>query len=172
MAKPKAVPAANPKKQLDLFLAKYNPPIASLARQALTKLRKRLIGSLEMVYDNYNALVIGFVPNERPSDAIFSIALYPDHVSLCFLQGAGIPDPHGRLLGSGNVARHVRLESAATLDDPEIVSLMNAALHRAKVPLDPKQTRRLIIKSISAKQRPRRPSKDLAQFVRGKSRSA
>ena len=160
MAKPKAVPAANPKKQLDLFFAKYNPPIASLAQQALTKLRKRLIGSLEMVYDNYNALVIGFVPNERPSDAIFSIALYPDHVSLCFLQGAGIPDPHGRLLGSGNVARHVRLESAATLDDPEIVSLMNAGLHRAKVPLDAKRPRRLIIKSISAKQRPRRPSKD------------
>ena len=161
MAKPKAVPAANPKKQLDLFLARYNPKIVSLARQALTKLRKRLIGSLEMVYDNYYALVIGFVPNERPSDAIFSIALYPDHVSLCFLQGAGIPDPHGRLLGSGNVARHVRLESAATLDDPEIVSLMNAALHRAKVPLNPKQPRRLIIKSVSAKQRPRRPSKDL-----------
>lgn len=161
MAKPKAVPSANPEKQLNLFLARYNSKIASLARQSLAKLRKRLIGSLEMVYDNYYALVIGFVPNERPSDAIFSIALYPDHVSLCFLQGAGIPDPHGRLLGSGNVARHVRLESGATLDDPEIVSLMNAALHRAKVPLDPKRPRRLIIKSVSAKQRPRRLSEDV-----------
>jgi hypothetical protein len=148
--------AQSPSKQLDSFLAKYNPEIASLARRALTILRKRLPGSLEMVYDNYYALVIGFVPNERPSDAIFSIALYPDHVSLCFLQGAGLPDPHGRLLGSGNVARHVRLVSSATLDEPEIVSLMNAALNRAKVPLDPKQPRRLIIKSISTKQRPRR----------------
>jgi hypothetical protein len=155
----KSVKAADPKKQLDSFLAKYNPEIASLARRALVIMRKRLTGSLEMVYDNYNALVIGFVPNERPSDAIFSIALYPEHVSLCFLQGAGIPDPHHRLLGGGNVARHVRLESAATLDDPEIVSLMNTALHRAKVPIDPKQPRRLIIKSISAKQRPRRPPK-------------
>lgn len=148
--------AQSPSKQLASFLAKYNPEIASLARRALTILRKRLPGSLEMVYDNYYALVIGFVPNERPSDAIFSIALYPDHVSLCFLQGAGLPDPHGRLLGSGNVARHVRLVSSATLDEPEIVSLMNAALNRAKVPLDPKQPRRLIIKSISTKQRPRR----------------
>jgi hypothetical protein len=153
--------AANPKKQLDSFLAKYNPEIASLARRALVKMRQRLPGSLEMVYDNYYALVIGFVPNERPSDAIFSIALYPDHVSLCFLQGAGVPDPNHRLQGSGSVARHVRLESFATLDDHEIVSLMNSALHRAKVPLDPKQPRRLIIKSVSAKQRPRRPSKDL-----------
>src|SRR5579863_388331 len=158
---PKLIKAQNPSKQLASFLAKYDPAIASLARRALTIMRKRLVGSIEMVYDNYYALVIGFVPNERPSDAIFSIALYPDHVSLCFLQGAGIPDPHGRLLGSGNVARHVRLEGATTLDDPEIISLMNAALHRAKVPLNPKQPRRLIIKSVSAKQRPRRPSKDL-----------
>jgi hypothetical protein len=156
MANP--IRAANPKKQLDSFLAKYSPGIASLARGALTTMRKRLPGSLEMVYDNYYALVIGFVPNERPSDAIFSIALYPDHVTLCFLQGAGIPDPRHRLLGSGNVVRHIRLESAATLDDPEIVALMNAALHRAKVPLDPGQRRRLIIKAISAKQRPRRPA--------------
>ena len=158
MAKP--LSETNPKKQLDSFLAKYNPEISSLARNALAKMRKRLQGSLEMVYDNYNALVIGFVPNERPSDAIFSIVLYPRYVTLCFLQGAGIPDPRHLLRGNGNVVRHVRLEGAATLDDPEMVSLMNTALHRAKVPLDPKQPRRLIIKSISAKQRPRRPPKE------------
>jgi hypothetical protein len=158
MAKP--VSKANPKKQLDSFLAKYNPKIASLARRALTKMRQRFPGSIEMVYDNYYALVIGFVPNERPSDAIFSIALYPDHVTLCFLQGASIPDPRHRLMGGGNLVRHIRLESSVTLDDPEIIALMNTALHRAKVPLDPKQPRRLIIKSISAKQRPRRPPKN------------
>jgi hypothetical protein len=158
MAKPATT--ANPKEQLDSFLAKYNPEIASLARRALAKMRKRLTGSIEMVYDNYNALVIGFVPNKRSSDAIFSIVLYPSYVVLFFLQGAGLPDPHHRLQGTANVVRSIRLESAATLDDPEIVSLINTALHRAKVPLDPKQPRHLIIKSISAKQRPRRPSKD------------
>jgi hypothetical protein len=159
MAKP--VPAGNPKKQLDSFLAKYNPEIVSLARRALSKMRKRLPGSLEMVYDNYNALVIGFAPNERSADAIFSIVLYPGHINLCFLQGAGIPDPQHRLQGSGHVARHLRLLSSTSLDDPEIVSLMNAALHRARVPLDPKLPRRLIIKSISSQQRPRRASKNL-----------
>jgi hypothetical protein len=49
MAKP--LPAEDPKKQLDSFLAKYNPKIASLAHRALSKTRKRLPGSLEMVYD-------------------------------------------------------------------------------------------------------------------------
>ncbi len=158
MAKPATT--ANPRKQLDSFLAKYNPEVALLARRALATMRRRLTGSIEMLYDNYNALVIGFAPNERPSDAIFSIALYPSYVVLFFLQGASLPDPHRRLQGSAKVVRSVRLESAATLDDPEIVSLMNTALHRAKVPLDRKQRCRLIIKSISAKQRPRRPPQD------------
>jgi hypothetical protein len=45
----KSVPAANPKKQLGSYLAKYNPGVASLARRALRKMRKRLPGSLEMV---------------------------------------------------------------------------------------------------------------------------
>jgi hypothetical protein len=123
----------------------------------LAKLRKRLPGAVEMVYDNYNGLVIGFGPNERPSLAIFSIVLFPRWVTLCFLQGAGIPDPQRRLQGEGRVVRHIRLEDFSVLDDPYVQGLMNLALHRAKVPLDPKNRRQLVIKSISAKQRPRKP---------------
>jgi hypothetical protein len=143
--------------QLARFLAKYSPEIAAQGRRALAKMRKRLPGSTEMVYDNYNGLVIGFGPTEKPSLAIFSILLMPDHVTLCFLQGASIPDPNRRLKGGGNLVRHVRLVPPSVLDDPEILDLMNTALYRAKVPIDPKARRQLIIKSISAKQRPRRP---------------
>jgi hypothetical protein len=159
MAKPapKPVPEGNPEKQLDSFLSKFTPAISSLARRARAKMRKLVPGALEMVYDNYNALVIGFVPNERPSDAIFSIVSYPNYVRLFFLQGAGLPDPNHRLEGSGSVVRSVKLESAETIDDPQIISLVHTALNRAKVPLNPKQRRQLIIKSICAKQLPRRP---------------
>ena len=34
--------------------------------------------------------------------AIFSILLMPNHVTLCFLQGASIPDPNRRLKRGGN----------------------------------------------------------------------
>jgi hypothetical protein len=149
----------NPSQQLARFLAKYSPAIAAQGRRALAKLRKRLPGSTEMVYDNYNGLVIGFGPTDKPSLAIFSILLLADHVTLCFLQGAGIPDPNRRLRGGGNLVRHVRLVPLSVLDDPEILDLMNKALYRAKVPIDPKARRQLIIKSISAKQRPRRPTR-------------
>jgi hypothetical protein len=156
MAKPK--PAENPKRQLDSFFAKYDPPIAAFGRGVLVKLRKRLPGAVEMVYDNYNGLVIGFGPSEKASLAIFSIVLFPRWVTLCFLQGAGLPDPQRRLQGEGKVVRHMRLESFSVLDEPYVQNLMKLALRRAKVPLDPKNRWQLIIKSISAKQRPRKPA--------------
>jgi hypothetical protein len=145
------------RQQLERMIAKFEPPIAALAKKALRKMRKLTPGAVEMVYDNFNALAIGFVPEERPSEAVFSIVLYANCVNLFFLQGKGLPDPAKRLRGSGNRVRSIRLESAATLDEPEILGLINTALYRAKVPFNPKQKRRLEIRAISKKQRPRRP---------------
>ncbi len=154
----KSRPATNPQQQVDSFLAKYTPQMEKLARAALVRMWKRLPNAIEFVYDNYNALVFGFGPTERPSDAIFSIALLPDHATLCFLQGAKLPDPHKRLQGRGNVARHVRFDDVKALDDPQVVALIDEALQHAKVRMDPKQERKLVIRSVSAKQRPRRAS--------------
>ena len=147
-----------PGQQLDSFIAKFTPEVGAVAQDALKKMRKRFPGAIQLVYDNYNALAIGFGPSERASEAIFSIALYPRWVSLFFLRGAGLPDPQKRLKGSGNVVRYVVLESAATLDAPAVQYLMNVALHRARKPIEKKSRGQLIIKSISAKQRPRRPT--------------
>ena len=82
---------AEAKRRLDSFLAKYSPEIEAFARRALAKMRKLVPGAIEMVYDNFNWLVIGFGPSERPLDAIFSLVLPPSAVTLCFLQGAGCP---------------------------------------------------------------------------------
>jgi len=147
---------ATPEKQLAAFIAKFEPDVARLIRAARRKMRARLPRAVELVYDNYNFFVIGYGPSERPSEAIFSLAAQAKGVALCFLQGAGLPDPKGVLRGSGNVVRNVRLESAATLDRPEVRALMRAALERAKKPMDPAGARRLVIRSVSAKQRPRR----------------
>jgi hypothetical protein len=150
--------ADSPECQLDAFLDKYTPAIATLARACLAKMRTRLPGAVQLVYDNYNALVIGFGPSERASEAIFSIALYPRWVTLFFLQGARLPDPKHLLKGSGKVVRRIVLASAADLDQPAIQDLMATALQRAEQGIDPSAPGRLVIRSISAKQRPRRPS--------------
>jgi len=145
-------------RQLASFLSRYTPEVGSLAREVRARMRAKYPTALELVYDNYNALAIGYGPTERASEAVFSIALYPCWVSQFFLQGAGLPDPDRILKGSGKVAKHVVLPSADALDHPSIRSLMEEAAARAKVPFPKEGAHRLIIKSISEKQRPRRPA--------------
>jgi hypothetical protein len=148
--------------QLDGFIAKFNREVAAVAKKALAKMRKRLPGAMQCVYDNYNALAIGFGPSERASEAIFSIVLYPRWVSLFFLQARGLWDPQGLLRGNGKVCRHIVLKSAEDLDDPAIQDLMRQALLNAKEPIDPAAKGRLVIRSVSAKQRPRRAASKAA----------
>jgi hypothetical protein len=155
------LPQADAQSQLDSFLAKYDPEVETVARRALAKMRKFVPGAVEMIYDNYNWLVIGFSPTEQPSDAIFSLVLPPGRVTLCFLQGAGLPDPAKRLRGIGNVVRNIRLYNAGeadakVLDDPEVRALINVALNRAKVAIPADARRKLIIRAVAARQRPRR----------------
>jgi hypothetical protein len=146
----------SPAKQLAGFLDKYDPAIAAKARATLALLRKRLPTATELVYDNYNALAIGFGPSDRASEAILSVAVYPRWVSLFFLQGASLPDPERRLRGRGTRARHIVLNDAKELHLPAVEALISAALATAKKPLDPSARRESIIKSVAAKQRPRR----------------
>jgi hypothetical protein len=150
-------------RELAGFLAKFDPPIAAIAKAVLASLRKRLPNFLELVYDNYNALAIGFGPTERASDAVFSIALFPRWVSFFFLQAKGLPDPHGLLKGNGNRSRHIVLAGPADLDDPRIVELMRDALDLVSAVNRPQLPYRMIIKSVSAKQRPRRPVESSAK---------
>jgi hypothetical protein len=147
-----------PEEQLSSFIAKFLPEIGAQAEAILGIMRRRYPTALELVYDNYNALAIGFSPTEKTSQAIFSIALYPRWVSLFFLQARGLHDPAKLLRGGGNVVRYVVLTSPRMLNDPAIEALMQEAVERAKVPFNPAGAHRLIIKSISPRQRPRRPA--------------
>jgi len=148
---------ASAERDLQGLIDKYTPEIATLARACLKKMRTKLPGAVQLIYDNYNALAIGFGPSDRASDAIFSIVLYPRWVTLFFLQGAGLPDPNKILKGSGKVVRHIVLAAAEDLDKPAIQALMTVALNRARAPIDPAAPGNIEIRSISAKQRPRRP---------------
>jgi hypothetical protein len=154
----KGRPLESPAKQLAGFIAKFDPAIVKLVRSARAALRKRLPTAIELVYDNYNALAIGFASTERASDAIVSLAVYASVVNLYFMYGAKLLDPRNLLKGSGNQGRFIRLEDAATIDRPAVASLLRAAIRHAKSPLPATGRGYTVIKSISARQRPRRPA--------------
>jgi hypothetical protein len=148
--------ARNGEKQLNAFIAKFSAKNQQLIRAVRAGLRKRFPAANELVYDNYNFFVIGYSPTERPSDAIVSIAAGANGVGLCFIHGASLPDPAKVLLGSGKQTRFVRLPSADVLARREVKALLAAAVAHAKVGFGDSGRGRLIIRSISAKQRPRR----------------
>lgn len=147
---------ATGEQQLAGFIEKFDSKNAALIRSVRKVLRKRLPTANELVYDNYNFFVIGYCSSERPSDCIVSIAAGANGVGLSFYYGAALPDPHKLLLGSGSQNRYIRIESAATLSRKEVEELIAAAIAQAKTPLAANGKAKLIIRSISKKQRPRR----------------
>jgi len=155
-AKTPSQAAATAEEQLEGFVNKFDSKNAALIRSARKALRKRLPFANELVYDNYNFFVIGYSSTERPSDCIVSIAAAANGVGLAFYYGATLPDPHKLLLGSGSQNRFIRIESAATLARPQVEELIAAAIAQAERPLPANGRGKLIIRSISKKQRPRR----------------
>jgi hypothetical protein len=128
--------------------------------------RRRLPTANELVWDNYNFFVIGYSPTERPTDAILSIAARANGVGLCFIHGASLPDPKGLLLGSGRQTRFIRVDSASQLLHPDVEKLIRAAISRASKPLLSSGRGTLVIRSISAKQRPRQRAEKPASASR------
>jgi hypothetical protein len=147
----------SPEQQLDTFIDRYAPNVAATARGALEKLRAQILGATEFVYDNYNALVIGFGPSERPSEAVISIALYPRWVNLYFIDGAMLPDPDKRLKGAGTRVRRIQVNDPTLLDEPAVRTLIKEAMRAADIPFKRTNGRRLVIRAIAPKQRARRP---------------
>jgi hypothetical protein len=151
---------ATGEQQLAAFIKKFDSKNAVLIRSVRKVLRKRLPTANELVYDNYNFFVIGYCSTERPSDCILSIAAGANGVGLSFYHGATLPDPHKLLLGSGSQNRFIRIESPATPTRPEVEELIAAAIAQAKVPLRENGRGKLVIRSISKKQKPRRKASD------------
>src|SRR5262245_2745112 len=144
--------------QLRSFIEKFNAKDQRLIRAVRTAMRKRLPTANELVYDNYNFFVIGYSPTEKPTDSVFSIAARANGVGLCFIHGATLSDPKRLLLGSGRQTRFIRVESAAQLSHPDIESLIAEAVSQAKLTFPSRGRGKLVIRSVSAKQRPRQRS--------------
>jgi hypothetical protein len=143
-------------RQLKGFIAKFDPAHQTLIRAVRQRLRRRFPTAYELAYDNYNFFVIGYGPTERPSDCIVSLVAGANGVGMCFIHGASLTDPTKILRGSGNQTRSIHLDSPEVLARPEVEALIAAAIARAKTPFRAETRGKLIIRSVSAKQRPRR----------------
>jgi hypothetical protein len=142
--------------QIEGFIDKFSDAVAAEIRAVRAEMQRRLPGAFELVYDNYNALAIGYGASAKLEDVVFSIACFPRWVRLFFFHGADLDDPEGLLEGAGAQVRSLKLTNLTVLDDPRVQSLMAQALARAR-PIDATQPSRSLVKSVSPNQRRRRP---------------
>jgi hypothetical protein len=142
---------------IDAFLARYTPEIATAAQACRGKLRALFPRGYELVYDNYNALVFAFASTDRSSGAILSVAAYPRWVTLFFADGVSLADPKGLLQGDGVRVRGIRLQTPDDLDGADVLQFIAQAMAPHRQALTAAQPLQTIVKSVSAKQRPRRP---------------
>jgi len=149
----------SPTKQIAGFIGKFEPKMQKKIREMRVALRKQFPTAFELVYDNYNFLVFGFCSAPRASDCVVSLAADANKASICFTYGKKLADPEKLLHGGGNQVRFLKLEGPETLKKPGVEKLLKEAEALGKVPMPLTGKGETIVKSISAKQRPRR--KDL-----------
>ena|SRR5687768_3002541 len=116
------------------FLAPLGPSISALALAARRAVLAAAPDAAELAYDAYNAVALAFTFTGRQREAFAHIAAYSGHVNLGFNQGATLPDPHGRLRGTGKFIRHVRLNTDGDLADAAVRALIEAAVTSAARP--------------------------------------
>jgi hypothetical protein len=87
------------------------------------------------------------------------VAGYPKWVTLFFLHGADLRDTHGLLEGQGKQVRSIRLTEPKDINRPEVEALIAQAILPYESAFLAAPSLSTIVKSVSAKQRPRRPRK-------------
>lgn len=143
--------------RLSAFIAKFSPDVAALFRKARSEVRTLFPRGFELVYDNYNALGCGYSFSAKSSGVVVSVVAYPRWVTLFFFHGAKLPDPDGILQGAGARIRSVRLDPPALLKSRAVRTLLKQAISRYAAELQGAPRLSTHIKSVVAKQLPRRP---------------
>ena len=143
--------------QVSAFIAKFAPDVASQFRKARSEVRALFPRGYELVYDNYNAFGCGYSTTAKSSSVVVSVVAYPKWVTLFFLYGVKLSDPDGILQGSGSRIRSVRLDPPALLKSKAVRTLLRQAIVQFKAEFQAAPRLSTHIKSVVAKQLPRRP---------------
>jgi Domain of unknown function (DU1801) len=144
------------------LLADYSPEIARLMAQTRRKLRTRIPRGFELLYDSYNGVGIGYGATNSYSSPVVSLLAYPRWVTLFFLYGATLDDPHDLLQGTGRRVRSIRVTDANVLDDPRVGALLEQAMRRDEAAFAAAPKLRTYVQPIARVRKPRAPRRTSA----------
>ncbi|MBI1780715.1 MAG: DUF1801 domain-containing protein [Sphingobacteriales bacterium] len=150
--------AREPLKDLLKFLKPFDKEVQEIA----LKLREFVLDIFpdtnELIYDNYNALAIGYSLSDKQKEMFCHIAVYSKYVNIGFDRGVDLDDPKQILKGTGNRIRHITVTDFETFQKSYVNKLLKQAHKLTLATLDKKIQiiiGQSIVKSISAnKKRP------------------
>ena len=146
-------------KDLQRFIKGFPSEVQRLLYDLRAFIWERYPDANELIYDNYNALAIGWSPTDRVGHIFCNIALgrSTTRIHFGFYWGSKLDDPKGILLGEGNQYRYVIVENEKSYNNTYIRKLMKKAYaYSRSLVKDQKQIieGQTITKSISTKKRP------------------
>ena len=118
------------KKAVSDLLASFTPAVRGLALATRTLVLEIMPDALEQADPADN--LIGYGYGQRMAEAVCVIMPLEAGLNLGIYDGASLPDPAGLLAGTGKRHRHVKIESPADLESPELRALLEAAKERKK----------------------------------------
>jgi hypothetical protein len=112
----------------------------------------------ELIYDNYNAVALGWSPTDKAGDVFCSIAVYSAHVNFGFNRGSEIPDKQKLLSGDASFYRYIKVVDKDDFPEEYIKQLLEMAYENSVSRLKPVKKvikGETIVKSVSpVKRRP------------------
>jgi Domain of unknown function (DU1801) len=118
----------SPSTDVDDVLANFTPEVRNLALDARTFVLETIPNITEMV--DVKARIIGYGYSPRYADQVCMLLPTKVGVNLGIAYATQLPDPKKLLEGTGNLDRHVKLESKSDLETPGLKALLKAALVR------------------------------------------
>jgi len=117
--------------------------LLELKEQGLINLFKDLRNYILEIYPDSNellyhthALTAVFSVSEKLSDAFCMIPIYTNHLNLGFNKGTLISDPHKLLKGTGNLIRHIPIETQADYRNKKVKDLIISSVDFAIKDMD------------------------------------
>ncbi len=107
------------------FLVFCEPEVRELALRTCDLLSRVLPDAVARVHREWRMIVFG--SGSRTVEMIFGVAPLRDRVSIQ-LAAVDLPDPAGLLEREGAALPHVKIASAAVLEDPRLEALLRAAV--------------------------------------------
>ncbi len=107
--------------------------------------------SNEILYHTH-ALTAVFSISEKLSDAFCMLPIYSNHLNVGFNKGTLLNDPHKLLKGTGNLIRHIPVDTAKDYRNKKVQDLIKTAVDFAIKDMDkPTKSIGMTISKIKAK---------------------